>query len=112
MGIIYLKLQASEQKIYLQPSKDGFMYVMYNNTKYLLYENDKFIDSTIQLIEGVTQFYIYAGWNNYHTNAYLNFNFEEDYVSNIGNTYKTDTELNIKDLNRYIHSLNKILGYE
>ena len=108
MGTVYLELHASESKIYLQPSKDGFMYVMYNDTKYLLYENDKFIDSTIPLIEGVKEFYVYAGWNNYHTNAYVNLNLEENYIGKMTN--KNDIDLD--DLNRYIHSLNKILGYE
>ena len=107
MGTVYLELHASESKIYLQPSKDGFMYVMYNDTKYLLYENDKFIDSTIPLIEGVKEFYVYAGWNNYHTNAYVNLNLEENYIGNMTN--KNDIDLGPYT---YITHEKKILSHK
>ena len=84
-GNTYLYLSASKSNIYLSPSSDGFMYIMYNNTKYILYENDKFISNKIQLVEGVNQFEVYIGWNNYHSDAYINLNLREKYTCYEGN---------------------------
>lgn len=97
---VYLSLIASNYDVYVEPSRDALIYILYNGTEYdILKDNVYNSEQKIRLVDGINKYEVHSGAVNSHSNAYVKFKVTKKYSV----VYTED-----KNLEEYIESINSI----